>query len=524
MKQFISYSIYRVRRLLGLTATERVKRWIVSRPYVSIPVGILFMVGVSVFAQSLFTNQTLGDDDDVRTPVQVISLDGSAVSGNQLTVSGEVESEAQARLSAERSGVVTRVSAIIGDRVGRGQVLVQLDTQDAQADVAQAQANLDAALAQAQSTVVGTDNATFTLQNAIEDSRVKMNEVIDTDIAQLFSDKDDLTDYGTRIQSGGVTYYISAQDFDSYLAIRESARGVVRAREALDVATQNITPETIVSAAETAEQALVETRTLLDLISRDLSDYSTESATAQSIYGGFQADISSGITTISATLSTLRNGVQSYRNAQTSNAQAPVAQAQAALASAQARLARGYIRAPFSGEVTSVSARLGESVGVGQNLVSLVNKDALRVTIQTSPDVAKQLSVGSSALVDGQYDAVVSAVASAISQTTGKVEVRVVLEDDGASLVVGEFVDVIIVPEQTDSVERIYVPLSALRVTSFGTSVFTVKDGVVHEVPVTIGDMQGENVAIISGITAEVDNVISNAQSVRVGESVEIVE
>lgn len=169
--------------------------------------------------------------------------------------------------------------------------------------------------------------------------------------------------------------------------------------------------------------------------------------------------------------------------------------------------------------MASVSAQVGQTANMGQQIVSLINENGLRVKSYLSPDNARSLSTGDSAEVDGKYKGVVSAVSRAVNEQTGQVEVQITITES-SDLIVGEDVTVDIVTNSSSGVVR--VPLSMIEVSSSGNAVYTVEEGAVKRVSVSLGPIQEDKVTVLQGLE-DVDFIIEDYSLVQSGQLVEVV-
>jgi len=79
--------------------------------------------------------------DEPLVPVETVQAKKADLV-HSLNTSGEIAADVEVAVAPKASGRVTAVRVQVGDRVGRGQTLIQLDATDAQNGVAQAEAGL----------------------------------------------------------------------------------------------------------------------------------------------------------------------------------------------------------------------------------------------------------------------------------------------------------------------------------------------------------------------------------------------
>jgi membrane fusion protein (multidrug efflux system) len=186
---------------------------------------------------------------------------------------------------------------------------------------------------------------------------------------------------------------------------------------------------------------------------------------------------------------------------QLNSQKAQVSQAEANLAVVQAQLAKTIIRAPFSGDIVSVSVSDGEYISVGQSAISLINKTGLFIQSFVGVDESKIIKVENEAIINKKFLATVTNIASGVNTTNGKVEIAITPNSTDDLLIIGEFVDVEIYTNRDSLSEAILIPLQAIKPRSDGSFVYVVNtEGILEETKVETGDIVGESIEIISGL------------------------
>ena len=199
--------------------------------------------------------------------------------------------------------------------------------------------------------------------------------------------------------------------------------------------------------------------------------------------------------------------------------EARVKQAESTVASALNLFKKRSVTAPFTGEIVNILTKVGENVSPGQTVVSLANEGLLEIKIFVSPDKARLISVGDEALVSDKYKGVVTAKSSGVDAKTGQIEVQITINEN-SDLIVGEYQEVKIFIDKDE--DLLWLPLSAVRVDSQGSFVFTVKDGKTEKQLVEIGVVEDENVSVYSGLE-NISNVVIDSRKVSEGQTVEAI-
>lgn len=481
----------------------------------------------------------------VRHTVEVIEL--SNLNSNQkISAVGRVHSFNEAELSAEQGGIVRHVNSSVGDTVFPGQILVQLETGDAESQLIQAEASLAAERARLEELLSGERPERLSiLQSAVANAEIALAEIerqtqraIDTALKNLLNTdlRAYLTDPTLRAEeqrsidppviSGvyegvergeyRISLYRSATESGysfNFVGPEGQGAGSVNTRVPQPLGKKGLYilfPENFSRHFDLEWVVPVPNdRSPAYISARDAYERAVEER-------GPKIEQSKGnLNQLQKELSLLISG---SRVEQADAQRARVRQAEAMVAMARNSLARQVIRAPFAGEVLSVSARVGENVSPGRVLISIANDSALKLEVFVSPDKARLISIGNDAEISGGYKGIVLAKASGVDPRTGQVEIQIGIgESDG--LLVGEYREAGIIVNDLGGI--LWMPLSAVRVDSSGSFVFAVEDGKVVKLPVQTGEVEGENVSILSGLE-DSPVVIKDSRWISAGMEVDI--
>ncbi|GLK74816.1 hemolysin secretion protein D [Methylopila jiangsuensis] len=186
-----------------------------------------------------------------------------------------------------------------------------------------------------------------------------------------------------------------------------------------------------------------------------------------------------------------------------------LAEADKALAEAQGReielrLARTEVKAPAAGVVSARTARVGQIVGMGgEPLFRLVRDGAIELVARVPETRLPGLKPGQPVRVEvaGLPDPVwgrVRLVEPVVDAVTRLGLVRVALPDE-PDLRAGLFARAAV---ETARRQALAAPRSAVLYGAQGARVLAVRDGVVAELPVTLGVSDADGVEIADGVTA----------------------
>lgn len=405
-----------------------------------------------------------------------------------VSATGSVEPASTVEVRSRGTGEVTRVTVEEGDRVAKGQVLVELDDPDARAAVELATAQLESVQAQVRELVASlaadrADLATRTRQSdaAVASARARLAEVRAGATAQ-------------EIQQ--------AQE-----SVRQAEAALARARENLSrqeqLLSQGFVPQATVDQArhdvEIATSQLRAAQAHLDEVRAGSTPEQIAQAEAALRQAMAQRD--------QVRASALQFRVREQSIAQ---ARAQVAQARANLEQAQERLSESRVVAPITGVVVKRSVDVGQSViggsGTGGTLViTLAKVDPLYAIVNVDESDIAQIKVGmpvdltADALPDAQFAGHVQQIApeAQVVQNVTQFAVTVVIDKVDPSLRLGMTVDAeFVIAKRTDVLA---VPQEAVRGKE-QPAVLVVQGGRLGTRLVRTGITDGRLVEVVSGL------------------------
>lgn len=453
--------------------------------------------------------------------------------GSELTVTGTVESQSEADIRAEGSGQVISVRKNLGDRVTAGEIIAEIENSYERAQVAQAQASVDAAVASRQEssslTGIRLDNA----QSALEQERVSaVNTVLQAYTLAESAIYGKADQFFLNPRTSSPVLNISSYGIDD-LSSRRAQIGdsFITWKKMVDALTASPTVDASLADAETRLRFMATfMRDMAEIVTRQGS--STE---ISDILAG-RTSIDTALASVSGAREALRSAETTYRLALEDNAQvsgtgltakdAAVRQAEAQRALAVAALEKKIIRAPLSGTINSLSIAVGDVVSPGQAVAVVANNNALRVKTYITEQERVYVTVGSQVLIKDTYAGVVTQIAPALDPVTRKIEVLIGVSEIDAKLVNGQSVRVAIARsgdvEDVNVREGVRIPISALNIGTKETAVFGVdENNMVVSYPVEIGPVFGETV-LITGDLDPLLRIVTDARGLKVGEEVTV--
>ena len=205
----------------------------------------------------------------------------------------------------------------------------------------------------------------------------------------------------------------------------------------------------------------------------------------------------------------------------------------ARLGEVHATIERKTIRAPFDGVLGIRQVNLGQYLAAGEAVVPLQSLSPIYVNFGVPQQDIGQIRVGHRVQITARdvagadFSGRVTAFDSIVDQATRNVQVQATLANTTGQLRPGMFVQTELMLGASTSV--IALPASAISYAPFGDSVFVVTDlkgptGVsyrgVRQQFVKLGGGRGDQVAIVSGVTAGAEVVTSGVFKLRNGAAV----
>ncbi len=199
--------------------------------------------------------------------------------------------------------------------------------------------------------------------------------------------------------------------------------------------------------------------------------------------------------------------------------------AKAAVRKVEQQLILTQVYAPFSGELGIVNVQLGQFVSAGTQLTELQNKNILRVDVMVPSRYYNLVNKGQAVLfkinknATKSFKAFITAKSPAINQQSNTFKVRAQVSQP-AGLVAGMTVRVNII--LNSKIKRISIPQTAVKYSTFGNSIFVVKDNRVFGQNVTLGSRRGSRLVALKGLKAGDIVVTDDAFRLRPGQLVRL--
>lgn len=467
---------------------------------------VALVIGGISFLHSLGNLDVQPDEPRTVSLATAGSLSGN---GDGASVIGTVRSVTEADILAESGGTVRSVRTTLGASVPGGFIIAELENASQRATVLQAEGAYDAAIAARNA--VSPKDTSLSVRNTYRSAFTALDSAYASQIALFYGGP---TPYGPIL-------LINAGMFPmGYLSGKrqtlENSMNEWRAQQATAATTE---PEVLLDQAQKVVDA---TSSFLAELARATNDTDSSASPTQ------MAALVSARATVNQQQAALASAREAYRGksiSSTASVDASVKQALGSLRGAQAQLEKTLVRAPIAGTVNFLPIRVGDYVTAFTHVATVAQNGSLEVLAYVSEDERAQLSAGEKVRIDGRYDGVVTRVAPALDPTTRQIEVHIAVTGGADKLINGQSVRIALpgaVAVSPQSTGPLMLPLSAVKLRANDRVVFTVDEGgrvVSH--PVTIGEVRGDRIEVLSGITADL-RIVTDARGLSEGERVRI--
>jgi multidrug efflux pump subunit AcrA (membrane-fusion protein) len=461
--------------------------------------------------------------------VEVLSVAELGASASFDTV-GKVEAVSEANLQTESGGRITAVNVKVGDSVSAGAVLATIENSAQRASLVQAQGSYEAALAASAQSGVGVNEAGTALTNAkngavntYRQSYNTVNSIVYGNIDTFYSNP--------QGQIPGLKIDGNANQMNSERVAYQTILPEWQGRSNSINAESNLVAELGYAKAQT-ERTISFVDAFITILNQQGSVGGYSEAERQSYaatFTGLRANLISTRSSIDAALAGISSAEDAVRRAelsasggQVSASDAQVKIALGSLQAAQSNYQKTIVRSPIQGVVNAFYLKTGDYAAPGQPAGIIANNNGLQIKTFVSEIDSANLNVGDTVTLEGGASGVITAKAAALDPSNGKVAIVVGVNPD-SGLTNGATVKVTFSQiSEVKTTERILVPLSALKITPEGSFVFTVNEkNKLTSVAVTKGQLYGDNIEILSGVTKET-RIVTDARGLKEAQVVTI--
>jgi len=175
----------------------------------------------------------------------------------------------------------------------------------------------------------------------------------------------------------------------------------------------------------------------------------------------------------------------------------------------QARISKDKltIQAPFNAKVVDIPVKVGEEVNPGTLLITVEDDSELDLVAYLSLHDVDRVNVGDEVIIDKLYKSTIASISPSADPVTKKFKVE--LDYDHSDFRAGEIVSLTFETGNGPESDRLFIPLPALHILPGEMFVWKVENRKTIKAPVETGEIVGDYVEIVSGLS-EGDKIVSN--------------
>lgn len=432
------------------------------------------------------------------------------------TYIGTVEPKESVSIYPMASGTVTEVSAVVGNEVKKGDVLLKMDSADADREVADAEEALEKAeklAEQAEKDAKELEDALEKAGLAEEKANLEVEvEALEKKVAEYKKDYEDAKEDYDDLKKDYDKYNYSSGTKKEDRWSKEKTEGqkdaLTYAKKAVDLAK---------SIYDTANSELTALKKELSEASKTTSTKkTTSSSSASSKTDSTKTDSSkdSDSKDTDSKDSDKKSSDSTSKTTSTGNTvyDQMVEDAEKALEDAKAKLELYQVTSPIDGVVEAVFIETNEKAFEDSACMVISNKSNIQVTFQVAEAAAQQLTVGEKVTVDkdgAMNEASITEISLMADEQTKLFTVKASL---GAVSSFSTGTDVKVYAETKKAQNVLKIPYDALYFQGGTAYVYCAEDDEAVRKEVQVGLMNDEYAQILDGLTEE-DIVISTWSS-----------
>jgi RND family efflux transporter MFP subunit len=410
-------------------------------------------------------------------PVKLETLNREILE-NSSTVVGTLDSPRGTTVKSEVQARVEQILVSEGTRVNAGQVILTLESEELEAELFQAQAQLENAQARLAELKTGSRS------EDIAQAKAQLNQAI----ARLNNTKkgarpEEIAQAQAQIDSAQAELDLARERVNRYRSLEQ--QGAI---------SQDQFNE-FVKVERSAIASLTEAKRRLDALNK-----------------GRQADLKELEAVVEQERQNLKRLENGARIEELAQAEANVAQAKAVMKMVEVKINKTKIVAPFAGIVGNIPVKLGDYVDSGDELTTVTENNVLEVNLSISLEQTSELRLGLPVVIlDAQGETItkgkISFISPDVTANTQLVLAKATLENSSGNLFNQSSVQAKIIWNQRSG---ILVPSAAISRLGDKTFVFVAEKTaqttpdqppfIAKQKLVKLGNLQGNNYQVLEGL------------------------
>ncbi|MGC9528342.1 MAG: efflux RND transporter periplasmic adaptor subunit [Limnospira sp.] len=402
---------------------------------------------------------------------------------------GTLEATRSAELKPEIDGRVTRIFVESGDRVTQGQAIARLRSDDLEAQLRQAQANLIRTQARVAELEAGSRPEEIAeAQARVVESQARLS---DAESGSLLAE---INQAQAQIDASQASAALAAKRVNRFEEL--TTAGAI-SRDEFD---------TLVSEQETAQANLRAAQRRLEQLQKNR-----------------QAEISLREAEVEQARQVLRRLENGTRREEIDQAQAQVAEAAARVRQLEVQFAESAVEAPFTGVIGDVTVKEGDFITKGDPLTTLTENDRLELRLPIPLERKSDLEMGLTVRMgDARGNNLgtgrISFISPTVNQNSQTILAKATFPNPDGALRDGQFVRAQIIWNEKPGV--VVIPMTAVQFLGDERFVFLAEGGenpTAKKQVIRLGMIRGDRAEVLEGLRPGEKLVVSGFQKLSEG-------
>ncbi len=480
-------------------------------------------------------------------PVKLATIEGTTLQEKSEFV-GTLEAIRSVDIRSETAGRITRIFVESGDTVTEGQAIARLKSDNIEAELRRAQANVTRAQANLAQLRAGTrpeeiDQAEARLNQAqarldelkagtrseeVAQARARLNQAQArlTD-ARSGSLEDEIAQARSRIEANQADLELARERTNRYNQLRE--QGAV-SQDELEEFRQNERrlSATVEESQRRLQQLQQSQRTQIEQLQSTVEE---ERQALRQLENGARPEeialVEAEVAEVQSELNQLLNGTRPEEIAQ---AEAEVAEAIAEVSGLEVQLEETAIVAPFTGIVGDVSGKIGDFLSQGDAITTLTENQRLDLRLPIPIERKADLKIGLPVTISDPQGEVlatgkISFISPTVNQNSQTLLAKATFDNQSGRLRDNQFVRSMVIWNERSG--TVIVPVNAITFQGEQRFVY-ISEGVetltAKKQQVELGLVQGDNAEVLSGLRPGQKLIVSGTQKLSDGAAIKVVE
>jgi membrane fusion protein, multidrug efflux system len=187
------------------------------------------------------------------------------------------------------------------------------------------------------------------------------------------------------------------------------------------------------------------------------------------------------------------------------------------------------VKAPINGVITGKYAEIGAEIMPGSRIAELSQIDMVTIEIELTAEDASRINSGQAVTIDPKNKnlaGTISRIYPTADPVNKKVKIEIIFNNKNNDLIPESYAEIVIPADDQleEKTNQPFIPLNAVTITSNGNYVFIAIDSAAKQTAVELGEVDGESVAIKSGLQDNDLVIIDGNKQLKDGDKIKIIK